>query len=292
MVKLDKIEFYITNVCNLTCSGCNRFNDIKFAGSQRWEHYADAYEKWGRHVWMQHSVILGGEPLLNPTILDWIKGIYTIWPDSWHQVLTNGSYLDRIDGLMETCLEYHTWVGISKHRSDNLEALEAKIERYLGDISEKKYSPEGVAGPAGGNYYYKNAKGAQIYMWDQYTFSQSALITKPNGKYTLHNSDPEKAHSICPIAQHKSYHFIKGKLYKCGPVALFPELDEQFGLELSDEDKDVMRSYSPLLVDEFETRGADFLATINNVIPQCKFCPDSYNWNTIAPLTKGSKKLI
>jgi len=292
MVKVDKIEFYITNVCNLTCEGCNRFNNIKFTGTQKWSDYAETYQKWGKHIWMQHKVILGGEPLMNPTILDWIRGTYEIWPDSWHQVLTNGSYLDRVEGLMETCVQYPTWVGISKHRNDNLAELESKIEKYLGSILVKSYSEEGKAGPAGGNYFYKNKFGAQIYMWDQYYFSQSALLTNDKGRYTLHNSDPESAHSICPIAQHKSYHFIKGKLYKCGPVALFPELDEQFGLDISEEDRKLVNSYLPLTVDEFDDRGEDFLRKINDVIPQCKFCPQTYEWKTISPLTKGTKKLI
>jgi hypothetical protein len=229
---------------------------------------------------------------MNPTILDWISGTHKIWPDCWHQVLTNGSYLDRVDGLMETCIQYPTWIGISKHRDDNLQELESKIEKYLGSIAVKNYSPEGKAGAAGGHYYYKNNQGAEIYMWDQFYFSQSALLTSPDGRYTLHNSNPEIAHSICPIAQHKSYHFIRGKLYKCGPVALFPELDEQFNLDITDSDRTLINSYSPLSVDEFETRGGEFMNTIDSIIPQCKFCPDNYEWRVISPLTKGTKKLI
>ena len=37
MNRLDYCEFYITNVCNLSCNGCNRFNNYKFRGFQRWE---------------------------------------------------------------------------------------------------------------------------------------------------------------------------------------------------------------------------------------------------------------
>ena len=71
-VVIKKAEFYITNVCNLTCSNCNRFNNYNFRGWQRWSDYANEYSIWANKVRLQRITILGGEPLLNPTILDWI----------------------------------------------------------------------------------------------------------------------------------------------------------------------------------------------------------------------------
>ena len=42
---LDYAEFYITNVYNLTCQGCNRFNNVKFKGWQGWNTFA-----WDEHI--------------------------------------------------------------------------------------------------------------------------------------------------------------------------------------------------------------------------------------------------
>ena len=101
----------------------------------------------------------------------------------------------------------------------------------------------------------------------------SAVQKNSLGKFVLYNNDPEEAHRVCGFASCKCYHFIKGRLYKCGPVALFPEFDQQFGFDLSTSDQELLHSYRPLAVEEFDQRGQQFLDQIDNVIPQCKFCP-------------------
>jgi hypothetical protein len=82
---------------------------------------------------------------------------------------------------------------------------------------------------------------------------------------------------------------IKGKIYKCGPVGIFPDFDDQFDLDLSAEDKKLVREYQPLSVDEFAQRGKEFFATIDEPIPQCKFCPINQNETPeiIYPTIKG-----
>ena len=74
------VEFYIINVCNLACAGCNRFNDYNFTGYQRWSDYASVYQQWAEQVDVGSIGILGGEPLLNPTFMDWVQGINQLWP--------------------------------------------------------------------------------------------------------------------------------------------------------------------------------------------------------------------
>jgi molybdenum cofactor biosynthesis enzyme MoaA len=78
-ISFDRIEFYITNVCNLDCQDCNRFNDYNFTGWQSWADYAEDYRTWSERIDIKHLVLLGGEPLLNPTILDWISGLSKLW---------------------------------------------------------------------------------------------------------------------------------------------------------------------------------------------------------------------
>jgi hypothetical protein len=56
-------------------------------------------------------------------------------------------------------------------------------------------------------------------------------------------------------------------------VGLFPEFDQQHHFDISNEDRDLLNSYQPLTVDEFDTRGQQFVDNIDEVIPQCKFCP-------------------
>lgn len=109
-------------------------------------------------------------------------------------------------------------------------------------------------------------------------FSQSSLkIDQQAKKLSLHQSDPVTAHNNCIFVQAKCYNFIKGKLYKCSTVALFPELDKKFGLDLSDCDHSLIHSYKPGDI-EHDTLDhlKDFIKNIDQPIDQCKFCPEHY----------------
>jgi hypothetical protein len=82
---------------------------------------------------------------------------------------------------------------------------------------------------------------------------------------------------------------INGKLYKCGPVALMPEFDEQHHFEINDQDREILHGYRPLTVDDYDTRGQEFLRTIDDVIPQCKFCPENLEYKPITFDIKQTK---
>jgi hypothetical protein len=112
-------------------------------------------------------------------------------------------------------------------------------------------------------------------------FVQSNIIEQPNGRFGLYNSDPDAAHANCTFVKFKNYHWIRGKIYKCGPAALMPEFDRQHNFDISDEDRILLNSYDALSVDEFDQRGEEFFRTIDNVIPQCKFCPEQFTYDPI-----------
>ena len=74
---------------------------------------------------------------------------------------------------------------------------------------------------------------------------------------------------------------IRGGIYKCGPAALMPEFDQQYNFDISEEDKKLLYSYRPLTVEDFDTRGREFFDHIDDEIPQCKFCPEDYEYKPI-----------
>ena len=93
MFNLTYVEFYITNVCNLNCTNCNRFNNYAFSGHQHWAEYQKVYAEWANRINPQKISILGGEPMLNPTFIDWVEGILRLWPSTVVSVVTNGTHL-------------------------------------------------------------------------------------------------------------------------------------------------------------------------------------------------------
>jgi len=278
-ILIDKLEFYITNVCNLTCSGCNRYNNYKFAGWEDWDKYEPIFERWAEKIDIIKPVILGGEPLLNPSINKWVEGIQRLWPDHYSpQIQSNGTRIDLVKGLYEACRAANTWIGISLHSLDDKEAVFSRIRNYLHHPIQETQDP---TSRHGSTFQFVDVNKVEVHVWISDHFTQSNIIEGPNGEFRLHNSDPLKAHGNCAFVQWKNYHFIDGKIFKCGPAALMPMFDDQNPFDVSDEDRAILRGYRGLDIDEFDARGEEFFRTLDDPIPQCKFCPESYKYQKI-----------
>jgi len=279
-IQIDKLEFYITNVCNLTCSGCNRYNNYKFAGWENFDDYEEILTRWAEKIDIVKPVILGGEPLLNPSINKWLKGIRRLWPDQLPpQIQSNGTRIDLVPGLYETCLETGGWIGISLHSMDDFDAIVARIKNFLKD-------PETIPNDSPVNehdrkYKFLDKNGLTAHIWFSDHFTQSNIIQGADGEFRLYNSDPVKAHANCSFVQWKNYHMIDGKIHKCGPAPLMQQFDKQYPFEISEADRELIHSYRGLSVDEFDERGEEFFRTIDDPIAQCKFCPESYEYKKI-----------
>ena len=283
-ILIDKLEFYITNVCNLTCDGCNRYNNYKFSGWQSWDEAEPILTKWAEKIDIRHPVILGGEPLLNPDIVKWIKGVNKLWPDhSGTQVQSNGTRIDCVSGLIDALDPgVGNWLGISIHNPNDRDEIFARIRNFLGPTTVAKQDKVQI----GSDYQFINDNKVQIHAWMSDKFVQSNIM-EVDGKYTLYQSDPAVAHENCTFRRFKNYHMIHGKIYKCGPAALMPEFDDQNHFDISDEDRILLHNYKPLTIDEFDTCGEEFINNIDNQIDQCKFCPESYDYK---PITFSNRK--
>ena len=289
-VVIPKVEFYITNVCNLTCHNCNRYNNYDFKGWQSWKDYKDIFTEWAKKIQIGHIVILGGEPLLNPTICDWVTGLHGLLSESI-QIVTNGTHLNKVPGLYDLVRQYKAWIQVSIHNVNDLERHFQNIREFFPEPVEffqdkTQLDSFGRSVTKGSDYLFQGKHGLWVAASVQDSFYNISIYPNENNQLTLHNNNPEDAHQDCGFAKYKNYHFVHGKLYKCGPVALLPEFDQQYPLAISDEDRALLTSYHPLSVDEFDQRGREFIKHIDDVIPQCKFCPTSYSNQQIFALNK------
>lgn len=282
----DRLEFYITNVCNLTCNGCNRYNNYKFSGFWAWEDAEPVLRAWAEKIDVKHPVILGGEPLLHPDIVKWIRGLREIFPThSGVQVQSNGTRIDCVRGLYDVLdRSKGNWLGISIHNPDDQEEIFNRVRNFLqAPIKETHDSTHWM----GSDHQFVDKNGTYIHAWNSNKFVQSNIIEKPEGGYTLYSSDPALAHENCTFRRFKNYHMIRGKIYKCGPAALMPEFDQQYPFDISEEDRQLLNSYTALSLDNYDTIGAEWLKNIDQVIPQCKFCPEAYDYK---PITFSDRK--
>jgi hypothetical protein len=282
MNSLDYCEFYITNVCNLSCEGCNRFNNFSFKGYQRWEDYSDIYRQWSKKIDLKSIAILGGEPLLNPTFMAWIKGLTDLWPRAYFRIISNGYHLNKVNGFydfLKSNPRCSLWIGL--HNKQKKKFISNQLLSFLEGPCIVEFNNDN---PYQEFLIYKDQNGVSVRIEYNWWFHQGALIKNDLG-LGLHNSDPIKAHDICNMKS--CHHFIKGKLYKCGVAALLPEFDQQNTLSLSSEDRELMMSYRPLDIDSNDDILDKFIKELGKPIPQCRFCPESYQGKQIFAIEKN-----
>jgi len=255
---LTYAEFYITNVCNLTCPQCNRFNNRKFKG--HYEFDLDKYQEWADAVDIQKCSILGGEPTLNPNLAQWIRGIRTCWPTTQGKLATNGTRFQFTSDVVSALAESNWEVCVSVHNDLMREHVLNEIIKTFGYCQFKEFV-----------YYNGFLGGMRVTSQDGIRFEITnganfhTNIFK-DGKYQLHNSDAELAHTACTMKN--CHHFIDAKLYKCGVVYLLPEYFRQTGHPVPE----LYNQYQPLTASAITQTALDDLN--KNAIPQCQFCPE------------------
>lgn len=150
MYKLDYGEFYITNVCNLNCQNCNRFNNYAFSGHQRWKDHEEQYQKWSKIVDFDTIGILGGEPLLNPEFPIWLNNIATLWPNSIIKIISNGTQMDRWPDLYQQIKQYNgrVFLDISIHGFDLRGKILEDVLTWLQGPIDKKIEENTLRWPA------------------------------------------------------------------------------------------------------------------------------------------------
>ncbi len=271
-LSIPYVEFYIINVCNLGCNGCNRFNNYKFTGYQRWDEYKDVYTQWADQVDLQCTAILGGEPTLNPTFLDWVDGITALWPTTFLKIFSNGFKLDKWTELYSRLRNNpKIQLNIGIHNKQHKKELIQKVKNFTTAPHKVEFNSDN---PYQQYMTITDANDVQIRVEYNWWFHQGAIINV-DGIQKLHESDPIIAHNNCHMKY--CHHFIKGKLYKCGVVALLPEYDLQHPLMILSKDRDLMMSYKPLTIDHTIDQKMNFINNLSDHIDQCKFCPEEYN---------------
>jgi len=126
-----------------------------------------------------------------------------------------------------------------------------------------------------GTIVLKDANNVTVTIGYSEYFYTAPLKYNGEDKFVTYNSDPAAAHRVC-ISKYCA-EMVDGKLYKCHHVALLPKFMKQYQTDISDEDRDLLLNYQPLLSTASKDETEKFLAEIKNPIPQCKLCPDKLN---------------
>jgi organic radical activating enzyme len=277
---LPYCEFYITNVCNLNCENCNRFNNFAFTGAWRWEDLKDTYRQWSTRIDIDKIGILGGEPLTNTDFREWLYGLHELWPNSSIVVYTNGTTFDLWPEMKEDAARLGDKLTIKVSNHDAADEVSAQSFKSMTELTNTKFIPiqqQARPGPSG---VFRNEHSTTFSNFKAVNFRQSTVIhDQTTSELTLHNSDPVKAVEACQftMGNHICLHMVGGELFKCGPVALLPMFIKQFNVTMTDEQRALVGLYVSAKHTDSDNDLESFIKSLmkRGAIPQCSLCTES-----------------
>jgi sulfatase maturation enzyme AslB (radical SAM superfamily) len=213
---LPFLELMTIRTCNLSCQGCTTFSDLKYSGYTTWEETSQFLGAWADRLDIQAIGFMGGEPLINPEIQDWILGIRKLLPNAQIRFVTNGLLLEKKWEIVELLQDIgNTVLKISNHT--NSPEVQHVIERIFTTWNWKPVTEFGIK-------RWARPRRLRFQIATPVTFFKTF-----RGEYenmSPHNNLPSDAFELC--VQKKCPLMYKGKIYKCGTLGLTPELLERF----------------------------------------------------------------
>ena len=276
MYKIFDGAFNITNVCNLTCSGCESFNNFPFKNHFKFDDYKDLYQRWSELVSINIITIHGGEPFTNPDILDWAQGLMELWPDAnKHYVSTNGTLLKNNIDTCKKLLDLGWYIDISVHDP----ALLSDIKNSISTVLEDRHYRE-IKKIDETKFVASNSNKPYFVLYETTEFIDNARQNVHNGVWRFHRSDPTASHKICLGGEPPCTHFNKGRIYQCHLTSVSEDLIKQFPIE--EHAVDILNQYN--YATPFDDNLDEFFSNLHKPMAQCELCPQSSKTHSIAPL--------
>lgn len=213
---LPFVETMITQACNLSCHGCTNYSDITHSGYVKWQDGRAQISAWLDRVEINDFGILGGEPLVNPEVDQWIVGLRELLPDAQIRFTTNGINLHKKFHLINLLHDIGNCViKIGVHVNDPI--LEQTIKRIYDSYNWQPITEYGIERFVTGDrvrFYVRRPKT----FWKTYQGEYGNMLP--------HNSDPSEAFKQC--CQQTCPLLHKGRLFKCSTAGLLEDTLARF----------------------------------------------------------------
>jgi len=237
------------------------YNNFKFKGHYNFDE--SLYQPWADKFDLEYFEIIGGEPMLNPNLKTWMRGLRVLWPGVEGIIATNGTYLSQVKDLHKLAAEYQYTIRTTAHTED-LKSLVA--DQILSTFGECELMPvKRLPGNEHINVLQLKTKlGVNIMVQSYINFQISPF---KNSDFEFYNSDPVIAHENCQLRS--CVRMIDGKLYKCGLVAVGPEFLKQHNKPVPD----ALTNYQPIQASEIIS--LEQFSPIFEPIEACALCKES-----------------
>lgn len=258
---LPFVETMITQVCNLSCVGCTNYSDLQHKGYVPWSDGRLQLESWLERISMPDFGIMGGEPLINPEVSNWIYGIRELMPDTQIRFTTNGILLDKTFDVVYQLAEVGNSIfKISVH--EQTVELEAIIEYIFNMFAWEPVTEFGIT-----RYRTKNNFRFQINRPTQF------LKTYRNDYYNMlpYDNNSKDAFNIC--CQQLCPLMHDGRIYKCSTSGLLAETLERFNNPNSSQWEQYLQT--GIGPDCTDIELTEFLENFGKPAKVCSMCPTS-----------------
>ncbi len=241
--RMPYLEYHISFHCNLKCAGCTHFSNII-----REERFGDP-DRFCRDLMRLQELfwgigkirLMGGEPLLNPGLAEFIYASRAAFPDADIRVVSNGLML-RYDmtQILDAMRDTATYFDVSMYPP-----TASSIDRIASIC---------------------NAHGVKL--------TVTSDISDFTAGMNLHGeSDPAASYKACP-ASHCSY-LCDGHISTCAMPQLISIYNEKYGLNICGAESDVTDIY------ETGLDGYELLNRLKNPMDICRYCDPvrrPYKW--------------
>lgn len=239
------LEIHVMDGCNLKCKGCSHFSNLFPTDA------AVPLERFQRDIMRLKEIcyidklrLLGGEPLLNKELVQYLKAAKGCFPYSDIRVVTNGLLIMR---QSEEVLSYMREQGIM-----------FDISWYPPTMDRQKEILEFLAG-----------KQVPYRVPQEEILGFSRCLTME----ACHN--PAVSHQACGSGQCTILR--EGKLYKCPLAAYMPEYKKKFDVDIKEESGMDIYQSSISEIREFA------MYCQRRPIDMCRYCteqPQNYEWGS------------
>ena len=250
MIELPVLEYHVAHNCNLSCEQCSHYSNFHpTVPMPTPEETAEEYAAWSGRLRPGRFALLGGEPTLNPRLVEHVRLARKAWPDSDLMLVSNGLLLHRHPDLPRVLVDTDCRLDVSQHGTARRYMKEfAKVKRLLW-----RWRAE-----------YPGIR-IQIRKSHRRWMRQYRVV---DGRPMPFESDPEAAYRVC--TQKSCTQLYRGCLWKCPALAYFRLMEQELKLEaISDWRLFHGHQACPSMTSDADVDA--FLATA--AIPQCGLCP-------------------
>ena len=264
---LPFVEIMVTQTCNISCTGCSNYSDLPHKGFLTWEQGRSQITPWLDRVNIPDFGILGGEPLMNPDIRNWITGLRELMPHSQIRFTTNGLMLEQHFDIVDLLASIGNCVfKIAVHERND--ALEKTIEKIFARFDWEPVVEYGVS-------RFKTKNNFRFYVRRPDIFYKTFV-----GNYEQmmpHDSDPSKAFEVC--CQQTCPLLYNGLIYKCSTSGLLRDTLAKVGNpNIEQWEKYILSGLSPNCSDN---ELQEFLENFGKPHTICGQCPTKADTKSI-----------